>query len=89
MFCDYSNFRLLSMKSQYQFSKKSKDGGEKVIYEKIKVLCNEKGISICALEKAAGLGNGTIRGWKNSSPTIDKLQAVAKVLEVKVNKLIE
>ena len=60
-----------------------------MVYEKIKELCNKKGISICALEKTAGLGNGTIHSWRTCSPTIDKLQTVAKVLGVKVSKLLE
>ena len=60
-----------------------------MIYDRIKALCEKKGISICALEKAAGLGNGTIGGWKISSPTVDKLQAVASVLDVKVSELLE
>lgn len=60
-----------------------------MIYDKIKEICKEKGISVASVEKKAGLSNGAISKWKNSSPTIDKLQAVAKVLEVKVNKLIE
>lgn len=60
-----------------------------MIYDKIKELCKKKKLSICALEKAAGLGNGTISGWKTGSPTVEKLQAVAKVLGVKVSKLLE
>ena len=60
-----------------------------MIYERIKVLCEKKGISICSLEKQAGLGNGVIRGWKKSSPTVSNLQEVAKVLKVKVSKLLE
>lgn len=59
-----------------------------MIYDKIKILCDKKKISIAALEKAAGLGNGTIGGWKTSSPTVEKLQAVAKVLGVEVSKLL-
>lgn len=60
-----------------------------MIYKNIKELCDRKKISVSALEKAAGLGHGTISGWRTSSPTIDKLQAVAKVLGVKVCKLLE
>lgn len=60
-----------------------------MVYDKIKKLCDEKKISVSALEKTAGLGNGTIGGWRTSSPTVDKLQAVAKVLGVKVSKLLE
>lgn len=60
-----------------------------MIYDRIKALCDKKKISIAALERAAGIGNGTINGWKTGSPTVDKLQAVAKALGVKVNKLLE
>lgn len=59
-----------------------------MIYNNIKKFCAEKRISISQLEKEAGLGNGTISGWKESMPRIDNLQAVAKVLKVKVEKLL-
>ncbi len=60
-----------------------------MIYENVKKLANEQGMSIAALEKKAGIGNGVISGWKNSSPNVASVQAVAKVLKVKVSKLIE
>lgn len=60
-----------------------------MIYENVKRLSDEKGISISRLEKEAGLGNGTISGWKTSAPRLDSLQAVAKVLKVKVDKLLK
>ena len=59
------------------------------IYEKIKSLCDSKGISIRECEKRAGIGNGTIAGWQTSSPVIAKLQAVANVLDVSIGKLVE
>jgi transcriptional regulator with XRE-family HTH domain len=68
---------------------KPKYGGDRLIYEKIKMLCKERKISICALEKKAGLGNGVISGWKISSPTVEKIQAVAKILDVRISELIE
>ena len=51
-----------------------------MIYDKIKTICNSKGISIRSVEKEAGLSNGAISKWNDASPTVDKLQAVAKVL---------
>ena len=60
-----------------------------MIYDKIKEICNEKGVSVSSVEKAAGLGNGAISKWNKSSPTLDNLNAVARVLKVKVNKLID
>ena len=58
-----------------------------MIYENIKKLCDEQKISIRALEIKAGLGNGTIAGWKNRSPVLANLEAVAKVLKVSVEAL--
>lgn len=58
------------------------------IYDKIKAICEEKGMSVRQLEVAAGLKNGAISKWNDSSPTIKSLKAVADVLKVKVDKLI-
>lgn len=59
-----------------------------LIYDKIKAICEEKSLSIRQVEVAAGLKNGAISKWNNSSPTIKSLKAVADVLKVKVDKLI-
>lgn len=58
------------------------------IYDKIKKLCEEKGVSVRQVEAAAGLKNGAISKWNESSPTVKSLKAVADVLKVKVDKLI-
>ena len=58
-----------------------------MIYDRVKKLCTEKNISIFECEKRAGLGNGVISGWKESSPRIDTLKAVAKVLDVPLDEL--
>lgn len=58
------------------------------IYDKIKAICEERGMSVRQLEVAAGLKNGAISKWNDSSPTIKSLKAVADVLKVKVDKLI-
>lgn len=59
-----------------------------MIYDKIKELCRERGTSVAAVEKKAKLSNGTIRKWNKSSPTVDNLQAVAKVLKVGMEELV-
>ena len=58
------------------------------MYETIKKLCKEKNIPVYELEKRAGLGNGTIRLWKDSSPRLENLERVADVLGIKVTTLI-
>lgn len=60
-----------------------------MIYDKIKEICRAKGISVAAVEKEAGLSNGAIGKWNTCSPTVDKLQAVAKVLNCSANDLLE
>lgn len=60
-----------------------------MVYENVKKLCDEKGISISQLEKDAGLSNGSIGKWKKFIPKADSLQAVAKVLKVKMEKLLK
>lgn len=59
-----------------------------LIYDRIKELCEEKGLSVRYVESAAGLKNGAISKWNESSPTIKSLKAVSDVLKVKIDKLI-
>lgn len=60
-----------------------------MVYDNIKALCDKKGISIKALERATGLGNGTVSKWQTVSPTVDNLKLVANYLGVKTSKLID
>ena len=59
-----------------------------MILKRIKEKCKEQGLTISGLEKEAGIGNGTISRWNKSSPTVDSLQAVAKVLKCTVEDLL-
>ena len=60
-----------------------------MIYENVKRLCDEKSMSIMALEQAAGLANGTVGGWRTAIPTAVSLQKVASVLEVSMETLMK
>lgn len=60
-----------------------------MIYEKIKELCKQKGISVSQLEKEAGLTNGSISKWNTHMPQADRLKSVADVLKVKMEKLLQ
>lgn len=60
-----------------------------MLYDKVKAICEEKGMSIHALEVQAVIGNGTIRAWNTSKPNLDSLNKVASVLNVKVTDLLE
>lgn len=59
-----------------------------IIYENVKALADEKGLSITALEKEAGVANGLIGKWRENTPQVDTLSKVAAVLGVTVDRLI-
>nr|WP_079754337.1 hypothetical protein [Streptococcus pneumoniae] len=50
-----------------------------MIYDKIKEIASEKGISIYRIEKDLDLGNGAISKWNNSSPSATTLNSIARI----------
>lgn len=58
------------------------------IYDRIKIKADEKNISIKALERKVGLGNGIIKRWEKTSPQCNKLEKVANYLQVSIEWLI-
>ncbi len=60
-----------------------------MIFDTVLNLCNKEGITIARLEKECGFGNATIRGWKESSPSVEKLKAVADYFHVSIEYLIK
>lgn len=59
-----------------------------LIYEKIKEICERKGVSVASVEKEAGLKNGAISKWNKSMPLATNLCSVAKVLNVNIEELL-
>jgi transcriptional regulator with XRE-family HTH domain len=59
------------------------------IVDRIRSLCREQGSSITKLEVALGFGNGSIGRWKDSSPSYERLKAVAEYLGVTIEYLAE
>ena len=58
------------------------------IYERVKSKADEAGISLKAIEKEVGLGNGIIKKWEKTSPQCNKLEKVANYLQVSIEWLI-
>lgn len=60
------------------------------LYDKVKKLAENIGLNISALEKKAGIANGTIAGWDNAKrgPYAESLKKVADVLNVKIEELL-
>ncbi|MCT8395213.1 XRE family transcriptional regulator [Weissella soli] len=48
----------------------------------------EMNLSIRKVEQQAGLGNGTIRTWNQSSPSVANIDKVAKVIGIETWRLI-
>ncbi len=70
------------------FSSYGRNGGEMVLYDNVKRICDEKGISVWRLEKDLGLSNRSVSKWNESEPGIHKVQKVAKYLGVSIEKLL-
>lgn len=48
-----------------------------MIYEKIKELCKEKGVSVTSVEKELGFSNGIISKWNKVKPIASNLKKIA------------
>lgn len=56
-----------------------------MVYENVMHYARLKGIPIYKLEKEAGIAQNSIAKWKNHSPSVASVIAVAKVLGVSMN----
>lgn len=54
----------------------------------IQNLCETHGTTLIGLERVLGFGRGTIRKWDNSSPSVDKVSAIAKYFNVSIDDLL-
>ena len=59
-----------------------------VLYDNVKKLCEEKGVSILSLEKALGFPRSSICKWNDNEPGIRKVQKVAEYLGVSIEELL-
>jgi len=61
-----------------------------MILDNVKRLCEEKKISLYELEKACGIGNGTIARWGGDvKPNFSSLQKLAEYFGCKVSDLLD
>ena len=60
-----------------------------MLYDNVKEICLEKGVSVGYVEKQCGLSNGSISKWNENEPGIRKVQKVADFLGVSIEKLLE
>lgn len=62
--------------------------GEKVLFERVKELCSQNGITFSELERILKFGNGTIRNWDKVNPSIEKVKKVAEYFSIGVDELL-
>lgn len=60
-----------------------------MIYIRIKEMCEKKHISIYRLEKDLKFPASTIIKWKTSSPTVEKIKAVADYFGVNIEYFLK
>lgn len=58
------------------------------LYNNIKYLTDKSGITIKELEERIGFSNGQIGKWKQTSPSIYKVKAVADYFNVTLDSLV-
>lgn len=59
------------------------------LFSKIKRIADDRGLSVRQIESSAGLSNGTIRNWDNVQPSVYNVRAVAEVLKVSIDDLMD
>lgn len=59
-----------------------------MILDNVKRLCREHGTNITELEKAVGIGTGSIYKWGKSSPSVTAAKLVADFFDITVDELL-
>lgn len=58
------------------------------IFDRVKEIANNKGLSLQEVATKAGFGINSIYGWKKKDPSISRVEKVAKVLNVSTDYLL-
>ena len=58
------------------------------ILDRVKELAKEKGYSLTQVNDLAGFGTNVLYSWKTRTPSVEKVKAVADVLNVSVDFLL-
>jgi|SRR5699024_2612242 len=58
------------------------------VFDRIKKLCDEQGLSIVELEEKVGFGRNALYKWKKQSPKTETLEKVADYFDVSTDYLL-
>ena len=59
-----------------------------MLYEKIKLIAKNRGVSINKIESDLGFSSSSISKWKKSMPSANSLKMVADYLDVSIDELL-
>ena len=60
-----------------------------MLSEKISELCRKNNVTVASLERKLDFGSGTIRKWKNTQPSFNKVVAVANYFKVPITYFVQ
>lgn len=61
-----------------------------LLFQKIKAMSRERGLTVRDVERACGFGNGTIRRWGTKNvPSVERVAKVAGVFGVTIDELMK
>lgn len=60
-----------------------------MLYERIKELCRQKGVSIAQMEREIGFPRSSISKIDKHTPSMDKIQKIADYFDVSVDSLVD
>lgn len=60
-----------------------------MLLKNVSELCKKHGITFAELERETSLGNGTIRRWETSSPSVANVKKVADYFGCTVDELLK
>lgn len=58
------------------------------MFDRVKEISKKRGLSLAQLNEKAGFKQNVIYSWKTKTPSIDKVESVAKVLGVSMDYLL-
>lgn len=59
-----------------------------MIYDCVKQLCSNEGMTITELERTLKFGNGTIHNWDKVNPSVEKVRLVAEYFCIGIDDLV-
>ena len=60
-----------------------------MIYDNVKKVCKEKGMTVSELEESMGIARSTIYKWNENIPSAQRLQIAANILGVPITELLK